>query len=223
MCNCTNLCCFRNRSPLTVAIFGIISNVIGVALLIWGVAKIYWRANKSSMKAMKILYIIGFTSLCLSLFVFIGILVIICTNHNKCIKFFSISIIILCVIHNLLIFISTIAVLIDYSEKEVKCESISSIYHKNYCYDEDDIKKKHWISASVSGFISIILSIFVSLCANYFCFKFDEKVYNAEVISKINNGTANNTIGIFNQNIGPSNNNISIPTSSSAKPEDGKI
>ena len=170
---------------------------------------------------MKILYIIGLASFCLSLFSFLGILVIICTNNNKCIKFFSISIIILCVIHILLIFISQIAILIDYSEKEEKiCESYIYI---NYCYEEDDIAKKHYINASVPGFLSIILSIFVSIFANYFCFKFDEKVYNAEVISKINNGTTNNTIGIFNQNIDPSNNNISIPTSSNAKPEGGKI
>ena len=62
MCNCSNLCYFKYRSPLTVAIMGIISNIIDVALLIWAVAQIYWRTNKSSMKPMEILYIIGFTS-----------------------------------------------------------------------------------------------------------------------------------------------------------------
>ena len=168
---------------------------------------------------MKILYIIGFASFCLSLFAFIGILVIICNNNNKCIKFLSISIIILCIIHILLIFISQIAVFLDYSKKE---EAKYDLFTR-VCYNVDDISKKHWISAIVPGLISIILSIFVSLCSNYLVFKFDETAYNAEVISKINNATNNNTIGIFNQNLGSSNNNISIPISSSAKPKVGKI
>ena len=139
MCNYNNLCCFKNRSPLIVAIMGIISNIIGVSLLIWGVAQIYWRTNKSSIKAMKILYIIGFASFCLSLFAFIGILVIICNNNNKCIKFLSISIIILCIIHILLIFISQIAVFLDYSKKE---EAKYDLFTR-VCYNVDDISKKH--------------------------------------------------------------------------------
>ena len=63
-------CCFKSMRPNVITLIAIISNLIAVAFLIWGLADLLWYR-----KGRKALYIISFVLLCLTLILLVIIIV----------------------------------------------------------------------------------------------------------------------------------------------------
>ena len=209
-------CCFKNMKPSHVAITGLVSSLIGVAFLIWGVVDCKWYnlLFHSYIKAMKVLYIIGFVALILVFGLFIGILVSTCGDNrlNKVGRILCIAVLILCAIHFLFILISQSVNLSEYKKLEKAIKGLSL-----------KIPTHDWVSASVPGFVSILFGVVAALCANYLYKVFNEgDIYEVNQESNINNPQI--VPNIFNQNQIPNNNNVPIVTSSAInKQKTGQI
>ena len=177
-------CCFKSMRPNVIAVIAIISNLIAVAFLIWGLADLFWFR-----KGRKALYIISFVLLCLTLILLAIILVFLNLRNgpnfmtiNKVGKIICLLIIGLCILAFIFLLIDEILILIDYNDFE---DSLGP---------GRNIPSHDWAAAILPGILGLIASVFVSLCANVLY-----KIFNDNILTSFDVYQNNNPMNI-NQN-----------------------
>ena len=155
-------------SPNTIAIIGIISNLIAVIFLIWGLADLEWSVFR---KARKALYIISFVIFCLTLILMI--LIIVFANlrsvpnfitFNNIGKILCLITIWLCALAFIFLLIAEILILVDYSDIE---EAFGP---------GRNIPSHDRAAAILPGILGLISSVIVSLCANILYKMFNDNI-----------------------------------------------
>ena len=189
-CDCCCCCCEKEQE---ITISGIVINAIAVIFLIWGVADMVWFK-----KAEKGLYITGFVFLILTLLGFIGILVLIILRKpdnerqfNQIAKYISITILVLVTISLVLIIIGELVLIINYAKEQIDRNDLEDEYY--YFNNDFDIPTRWWVTATVPGFISIILISVLICCASRLCKIFYDLTKNNQnsTIQNINKQTNN--------------------------------
>ena len=71
-------CCFNNQNPKCLSITGLISNVVALGFLIWSVADVYF-----SKQVFKTLYIVAVVLLCVSLLLFICLIIFLSLKKSE--------------------------------------------------------------------------------------------------------------------------------------------
>ena len=177
-------CCFKSMRPNVIALIAIISNLIAVAFLIWGLADLIWYR-----KGRKALYIISFVLLCLTLILLVIIIVFLNLRIGpnfmtiyKVGKIICLLIIGLCILAFIFLLISEILILIDYNDIE------------DLLGPGRNISSHDWAAAILPGILGLIASVIVSLCANVLY-----KIFNDNILTSFDIYQNNNPMNI-NQN-----------------------
>ena len=183
-------CCFKNMRPNTISSTAIITNLIALAFLIWGISDIQWDWFKKSRKHLYLFfYIISFLFLCLT-FIFL-ILIIVFLNLrigpnfmtlNKVGKILCLIIIGLCILAFILLLIAEILILIDYNDFE------------NELGPGRNIPSHDWAAVILPGILGLIASVIVTLCVNVLY-----KIFNDNILTSFDIYQNNSPINI-NQN-----------------------
>ena len=170
--------------PNVIALIAIISNLIAVAFLIWGLADLLWYR-----KGRKALYIISFVLLCLTLILLVIIIVFLNLRIGpnfmtiyKVGKIICLLIIGLCILAFIFLLISEILILIDYNDIE------------DLLGPGRNISSHDWAAAILPGILGLIASVIVSLCANVLY-----KIFNDNILTSFDIYQNNNPMNI-NQN-----------------------
>ena len=170
--------------PNVIALIAIISNLIAVAFLIWGLADLIWYR-----KGRKALYIISFVLLCLTLILLVIIIVFLNLRIGpnfmtiyKVGKIICLLIIGLCILAFIFLLISEILILIDYNDIE------------DLLGPGRNISSHDWAAAILPGILGLIASVIVSLCANVLY-----KIFNDNILTSFDIYQNNNPMNI-NQN-----------------------
>ena len=71
-------CCFKNQSPICIAIIGLIASIISMGMFIVIIVLLYFNNN-----AIKIFYIICFGFICHIMIRFIFLIVLLCLKNNS--------------------------------------------------------------------------------------------------------------------------------------------
>lgn len=179
-------CCFKNMRPNTIALIGIISNLIAVIFLIWGLADLDWPYFRKGRKA---LYIISFVFLCLTLALLIVVIIFANLRNgpnfmtfNNIGKILCLIIIGLSILAFIFLLIAEILILVDYSDIE-KAWPIGRFFPSH-----------DWAAAILPGILGLIASIIVPLCANVLY-----KMFNDNILTSFDVYQNNNPMNI-NQN-----------------------
>ena len=179
-------CCFKNCIPNCIALTAFIFNLITFALLIWGLCDITFRTGE------KVIYIIGFVLLTISLIAIIVVFILLnlrnTSNYmtfNNIGKILCLIIIICCIIAFILFLIATICIIKNYADIE---DSIEKFYGNDY-----DIPTHDWCAAIIPGILALISSIIIALCANILYKIFNDNIFTSVI------GAQPNPI-ILNQN-----------------------
>ena len=177
-------CCFKSMRPNVITLIAIISNLIAVAFLIWGLADLLWYR-----KGRKALYIISFVLLCLTLILLVIIIVFLNLRIGpnfmtiyKVGKIICLLIIGLCILAFIFLLISEILILIDYNDIE------------DLLGPGRNISSHDWAAAILPGILGLIASVIVSLCANVLY-----KIFNDNILTSFDIYQNNNPMNI-NQN-----------------------
>ena len=192
MCYC---CCTENQSPNCLSITGIISSILTLVFLIWGVVKVYFEK-----KAFEILYTIACVLLGLSILLFIVITIFINLKKDKgkkCLyingKIFCIIIIIISIIAQIFILIAFIKVIKDYIDIE-KILPGRQIPIEEYC-------------AAIIPFIICLVGVSIIYSVSHALIKVFDSYINPPIIPNAQNtmATLSNLPqpGIFPNNNGP--------------------
>lgn len=149
-------CCFRNRNPNCIAATGIGAGILSIAFLIWGIADLdSWR------KGSEVIYIIAFVLIILAMLGFIATLIF--PNLRKTESFktinnfgrvFCFTILIMCAIALIFIFISFIINIVDYADEEKDRGK------------GRQIPKHEWAAVFVPSIITLACLIVMALAAN---------------------------------------------------------
>ena len=177
-------CCFKSMRPNVITLIAIISNLIAVAFLIWGLADLLWYR-----KGRKALYIISFVLLCLTLILLVIIIAFLNLRIGpnfmtiyKVGKIICLLIIGLCILAFIFLLISEILILIDYNDIE------------DLLGPGRNISSHDWAAAILPGILGLIASVIVSLCANVLY-----KIFNDNILTSFDIYQNNNPMNI-NQN-----------------------
>ena len=177
-------CCFKSMRPNVIALIAIISNLIAVAFLIWGITDLLLYR-----KARKLFYTISFVLLCLTLILLIFIIVFLNLRIGpnfmtiyKVGKIICLLIIGLCILAFIFLLISEILILIDYNDIE------------DLLGPGRNISSHDWAAAILPGILGLIASVIVSLCANVLY-----KIFNDNILTSFDIYQNNNPMNI-NQN-----------------------
>ena len=177
-------CCFKSMRPNVITLIAIISNLIAVAFLIWGLADLLWYR-----KGRKALYIISFVLLCLTLILLVIIIVFLNLRIGpnfmtiyKVGKIICLLIIGLCILAFIFLLIAEILILIDYNDI------------KDFLGPGRSIPSHDWAAAILPGILGLIASVIVSLCANVLY-----KIFNDNILTSFDIYQNNNPMNI-NQN-----------------------
>ena len=151
-------CCFKNCRPNCITITGLIANIIAVAFMIWGLCDLEWNWTK---RGRKVLYIIAFVILCVTLVLLIVVLIILnlrvganyitCNNIGR---IFCLIIIILAILAFIFLLVDEILLLVDYAKLER-----DSGKGRN-------IPSHDWAACILPGLLGLIASVIIALCAN---------------------------------------------------------
>ena len=149
--NSQNKCCFKNKSEKYIAKTGIISSVISILLLLWGIIELKYDTD-----TIKYFYYISFSLIILCLIGYILILILLSEkinknkiNVNKTINFISSVIFIISLYSFILLIIHFIVEIYDYINAEKILPS------KNH------IPIKKWVALFIPSLISFICLIFI--------------------------------------------------------------
>lgn len=163
-------CCFRNYRPNCIALTALITSIISLAFLIWGLADLHWFR-----KGEKVLYIIGFILIALIFISLICILILLnfrnTVNYitfNSTGKILCLLIIAFCIIAFILFLIAEILILKHYSDYESDMEK-----YLGYDYD---IPSHDWAAAILPGFLTLIATVIIALCANVLYTIFNDNI-----------------------------------------------
>ncbi len=175
-------CCFKDCKSISIAITALISNIIAVAILIWGICEVVFR------KGIKPVYIIGFILLIISLLAVIGAFILLMvkgsSNFMRIGKILCLIIIVCSILAFILLLIAEIIVIKDYADIEKKLD------------DNVHIPTKDWCAATIPGILALIASLIIALCANFLYKIFNDD--NATQSSRIN-ANQNTTTNINSQ------------------------
>ena len=179
-------CCFKNMNPNTIASTAIITNLMAVAFLIWGIIDIQWNWLK---KARKTLYIISFSFLCLTLILMIFIIVFLNLRIgpnfmilNKLGNLICLIIIGSCILSFIFLLIAEILILIDFNDFE------------NILGPGRNISSHEWTTVILPGLLGLIATVIISLCANVLY-----KIFNDNILTSFDIYQNNSPMNI-NQN-----------------------
>ena len=196
-------CCFKNCRPNSIAITALIANVIAFAFLIWGLADIVFIRN-----GIKVLYIISFILLVLTLIMLVLIFIFLNMRNgpsymtfNKLGKLFCLLIIIFCAIVFVFMIIAEIILIIDYDDLEKDLGK------------GRNIKGHIWAAVILPGFLAIIASVIIALCANilYKIFNDNISVYQNNSPMNINQISTTSIPNTTNQVVVTGNNVGALP------------
>jgi hypothetical protein len=179
-------CCFRNCRPNCIVLTAFIFNLITFALLIWGLCDISFR------KGEKVLYIIGFILMTISLISVIGAFILLnlrnASNYitfNNIGKILCLVIIVCCLLAFIIFLIAEILIIKNYADIEDNLEK--------YLGFDYDIPKHDWCAAIIPGILALISSIIIVLCANILY-----KIFNDNIVTSVTGAEPNPVI--LNQN-----------------------
>ena len=149
--NSQNKCCFKNKSEKYIAKTGIISSVISILLLLWGIIELNYDTD-----IIKYFYYISFGLIILCFFGFISILILLSErinkdkiNVNKTKKYISIIIFGISLYSSILLSIHFIVEIYDYANAEKILPS------------EMHIPIKKWVALFIPSLISFICLLFI--------------------------------------------------------------
>ena len=184
--NSQNKCCFKNKSEKYIAKTGIISSVISILLLLWGIIELKYDTD-----TIKYFYYISFSLIILCLIGYILILILLSEkinknkiNVNKTINFISSVIFIISLYSFILLIIHFIVEIYDYINAEKILPS------KNH------IPIKKWVALFIPSLISFICLIFIIIAS---------KTLSESQNSETNTINENNTISFNGSNDTQSN------------------
>ena len=160
-------CCFKNMSPNKIVFTAIISNLIAVVFLIWGITDLFWYR-----KARKPLYIISLIFFFLSLIglIFVIVLLNVRTDQNYIITINIIGkiicgiIITLCILSFIFLLIAEILILKDYNDIE------------DILGPGRDIPILDWLRVILPGILGLITLVITTLCVNVLYKKFNDNI-----------------------------------------------
>ena len=184
--NSQNKCCFKNKSEKYIAKTGIISSVISILLLLWGIIELKYDTD-----TIKYFYYISFGLIILCFFGFISILILLSErinkdkiNVNKTKKYISIIIFGISLYSSILLIIHFIVEIYDYANAEKILPS------------EMHIPIKKWVALFIPSLISFICLIFIIIAS---------KTLSESQNSETNTINENNTISFNGSNDTQSN------------------
>ena len=191
-------CCFRNCRPNCIVLTAFICNLITFAFLIWGLCDISFR------KGEKVIYIIGFILMTISLISVIGAFILLnlrnASNYvtfNNIGKILCLIIIICCLIAFILFLIAEICIIKNYADIEDKAEK-----YLGYDYD---IPTHDWCAAIIPGILALISSIIIALCANILYKIFNDNIFTSVIGAEpnpiiVNQNSMSTIPNAYNQN-----------------------
>ena len=217
-------CCSKKKDPRCLSIAGLVSSIIGLGFLIWGLSDLEFKR-----KGVKAIYYISFVFLILELLGFIGIIILSCLKKSKTMtiagKITSIIILVLASVADLFLVISFVVLCIDYFKFYAILKN-----PEDYTYDDlldnawglllDDVVTKgeiaghEWCALFIPAIIGIsILSPNIRIGKDlYDAFKEDN---NSTPQIPENTGYNQNTIGVTVPNMNQPglfpNNNGPVP------------
>ena len=176
-----NKCCFKNKTKKYIAKTGIISSVISILLLLWGIIELNYDTD-----IIKYFYYISFALIILCFIGFILILILLSErinkdkiNVNKTKKYISIIIFFISLYSFILLIIHFIVEIIDYVNAE---KILPSEMHIPY---------KDWLAIFIPSLISFICLIFIIIAS---------KTLSESQNSETNTINENNTVSIVDSN-----------------------
>ncbi len=179
--NSQNKCCFKNKSEKYIAKTGIISSVISILLLLWGIIELKYDTD-----TIKYFYYISFSLIILCLIGYILILILISKKNNKnkitvnkATNYISSAIFIISLYSFILLIIHFIVEIYDYINAEKILPS------KNH------IPIKKWVALFIPSLISFICLLFIITAS---------KTLSESQNSETNTINENKTISIIDSN-----------------------